>query len=309
MFPGVGSQYTGMGKTYYDNFEVMRDTIAEASDILGMDFHALCFSAKEAMKLKRVEIAQVTLLTVCVGIWRSCRQEVDLDPDVGMGYSLGEYTALHCAGVTTFSDTLKLVQQRARIIHEVGITVKGTMIWVLNIDQNIIKETCQNMVASGGEQQVYVSASDAPTQASIAGPTEAVMNTARILEDRGALIYPLDMKGPFHTPLMATAAQQMRDVLMQFQFSPPRYPVIANVNARPYQGPESVVDNLSSQLVSPIRWSDSLAYVIGQGVNTAIETGPKDVLNFLVKKNTDNINTYNTNKAADLMALKEIQQG
>jgi len=131
------------------------------------------------------------------------------------------------------------------------------------------------------------------------------MTAAKRLEKEGAIVYPLQMSGPFHCPLMQEAADRMKGVLTRFSYAPPIYTVVANRDARPYTRKESIVENLSSQLISPIRWMDSIQYLVSQGVGVAVEIGPKDVLKFLMKKNAAGIQPYTMDNESDVHKLKD----
>jgi [acyl-carrier-protein] S-malonyltransferase len=301
MFPGVGSQYVGMGRDFYDRFPLFRRTFEEAGEVSGRDLAALCFETGPA-ELARLENAQLAILTVSVGVFRVFLQEIGVPPDFCLGHSLGEYSALCCAGVIAFADALKIVSERGTIIGEAASSSGGTMMWVINLDQEKVVEICREVSHSG--EAVFVSAFDSPSQTSISGRGQAVMTAARKMEEAGAIVYPLKMSGPFHSPLMAEAGRKMRRVLEQYAYGPPVYPVIANRHARPYGDRQSVIDNLSGQLVSPIRWRDSLDYLWSEGVGTTVEMGPKNVLTFLIKKNSEAVTPFKTDTAADLMALK-----
>lgn len=302
LFPGVGSQYVGMGKSLYDNFKVFKETIEEAGDILKLDFNQLFFSPKKKEELNKLENAQSALLTASIATYRVFMQEIGIQPHYCMGHSLGEYSALCAAGVIRFSDALKLVRDRALVVNAAAEGVNGTMMWVINLDVEILENVCRD--AAGQEQEVYISAYDSPTQASISGHTDTLMKVAKGLEKKGAIVYPLKFNGPFHCPLMKEAAEKMKPILQQYHYEKPRYTVIANRDALPYNDAESVVDNLSLQLISPIRWKASIEYLLVQGVGIGIEIGPKNVLKFLMAKNTDAIRTYTTDNTNDLDLIR-----
>ena len=302
LFPGVGSQYVGMGKTLYDNFEIYRRTFEEASEILGIDIKGLCFEKEKKAELDRIENAQAVLVAASEAVYRVFKQEVGLIPDYCMGHSLGEYSALLNAGVIEFPDALKLVRERGLIVNEVASGIQGTMMWVINLDVQIVEDTIKEFSVPG--QEVYISAYDTPTQASISGHTEMLMKVAKELEKKGAIVYPLQMSGPFHCPLMKEASERMKSVLRQYSYKNPGCEVIANRNALPYKGADDVIENLSLQLISPIRWKMSLEYLAAQGVGIAIEIGPKNVLKFLVQKNMDSIKVYTTDNDRDMATIK-----
>ncbi|MCP4151674.1 MAG: ACP S-malonyltransferase [bacterium] len=303
LFPGVGSQYTGMSRFFYDNFEIAARTFEEASEILKTDIPGLCFEATRKEELDRLENAQLVLLTAGVALYRVYMAEVGIEPHCAAGHSLGEYTALCCAGVLEFPDALNLVRERARIIKKNAQRLDGTMAWVINMENRIVEEVCDRI--SGENAGVFISAYDSSTQTSISGHTAPLMAAAKILEKKGAIIFPLKFSGPFHSPLMTPAAQEMETHLQTYDYKHPQWPVIANPNLVPYQGPESVVENLSQQLRQPIRWQDTVDYFVKQGVDTAVEMAPKNVLKFLTLKNTTAITTYTMDKEKDYETLKE----
>ncbi|HLP46100.1 MAG TPA: ACP S-malonyltransferase [Candidatus Kapabacteria bacterium] len=304
LFPGVGSQYIGMSKSLFDNFKVFKETIEEAGDILKIDFKDICFAPGKKAELDKLENAQTILTAFSMASYRVYMQEIGILPSFCMGHSLGEYSALCSAGVMKFPDALKLVKERGAAVSEAASGINGTMMWVINLDINILEEVCKAANASGEGQEVYISAYDSPTQASISGHTDALMKTARELEQKGAIVYPLKLSGPFHCPLMKEAAEKMKCILQQYRFDSPVYSVIANRDALPYKDAAGVVDNLSLQLISPIRWRASIEYLSAQGVDIAIEMGPKNVLKFLMQKNTDAIRVFTTDSDRDLEAIR-----
>lgn len=306
VFPGVGSQYVGMAKRYYEEYKVFRQTLEEAGDVSGKDFSRLCFGGAKAAEISELENAQLLLFTLGVGYYRVYMETIGIAPSYCMGHSLGEYSALCSAQVFSFIDGIEIVKQRGTIIREVAAGVEGTMMWVINLEKEKVEAVCRDV--SGGGEEVHISAYDCPTQTSISGHNGIIMTAARKLQDLGAIVYPLKMSGPFHSPLMKIAAERMREFLRTYEnrFSEPLYPVIANRHARPYEGKASVVENLSLQLVSPIRWLDSVRYLEERGITVAVEMGPKDVLKFLIKKTTDTIRPYTLDKEDDVSGIKQV---
>jgi [acyl-carrier-protein] S-malonyltransferase len=282
MFPGVGVQNTGMGKSFYDNFKSVRETFEEASDILKRDLAKICFMDSEKEKLFNLANSQSALLTICVAMYRVFVNETGVVPKYSMGHSLGEYSALCNAGAIEFSQALKLVERRSEIITEVTQTMDGVMMWVINIDSETIEEICYE--ASKNENKVFISAFDSPSQFSISGERESVMKVAKQLEDKGALIYPLKMNGPFHSQLMYKAAQKFKSELIKYRFCEFKYPVISNVTGSPYNTAENIIDNLSLQLMSPIKWTISIEFLENDGIEMAIEIGPNNNLKYLMEK-------------------------
>jgi len=302
MFPGVGSQCVGMGKYFYDNFQIARQTFEEASDTLTVDFTRLCFSPSEAKELEKLENSQLALLSVSTASARVFEQEIGIEPRYCLGHSLGEYSALCCAGSLALSDALVIVKERGRILSRAASTMGGIMAWVINLETKVVEKVIAE--SSGEGDEIFISAYDSPTQSSISGPRDTVVRVGRKLEKEGAIVYPLKLSGPFHCPLMAEAAEKIKPVLQQVTYRTPRYPVIANRNAAVYPE-EGVVDNLSMQLVHPVRWQASIQFLLDRGIDTAVEVGPDKVLKHLMKNNTADIETFSFENAGDFSLLKK----
>ena len=302
MFPGVGSQKTGMGKSFYDHFKIFRESFEEASDILKIDFTELCFSPTRKKDLEGLANSQLALLTLSVAIYRVFQQEIGGEPRFFMGHSLGEYSALCCAGVIQFPDVLELVKQRGIILNEAASSMNGIMAWVINLDNKIVEKTCEEAQIEG--EQVFVSAYDAPFQSSISGEKDSVFKIGRLLEKKGAIVYPLRLTGPFHCPLMKPAADKIRSILENYRFYPPASIVIANLNAQPYKDQNDVVHNLSQQLTNPLCWQMSISYIGAQGVEEAVEFGADKVLKHLLKNNNDFIKAFSLDNIDDMEAIK-----
>jgi [acyl-carrier-protein] S-malonyltransferase len=300
MFPGVGSQCVGMGKYFYDNFNIARETVEEANDVLKIDIADLCFSGSEKEALGKLGNSQLALVTIGVATARVFQQEVKQQANYCIGHSLGEYTALCCAGVLSLHDCLKIVQERGRILSHAASSMGGIMAWVINLDYKIVIDVVEKCFQEG--DRIYISAFDSPTQSSISGPKETVIKVGRLLEKEGAIVYPLNLSGPFHSPHMQDSAQQIKRVLQNYRFHDALCPVIANCNAQPYTM-EKVVENLSLQLSHPILWQDTLQYLLDQGVDTAVEMGPDKVLKHLLQGNTSQIKPYSMEKEKDLKQL------
>ncbi len=302
LFPGVGSQETGMAKSFYDRLPYVKDVFDEASDLLRLNLADICFSSDYTAQLNRIEISQVALFTACIAILRAFNQELGLAPTFCLGHSLGEYAALCAGGALRFADAVEIVYQRGRIIREMTASQRGTMMWVINLATEVVDEVCAEHHATG--QPVFVSAYDSPTQCSISGAEAAIIRLAQALEQRGAIVYPLKLAGPYHSPLMQPAADALAEVLSRYTCTDPTVQVIANYNARPYEAAGNVAHHLSAQLVSPVRWRESIRYLAGTGARIAIEIGPKNVLQFLHKKNTTAIQVASLNEYAMLDEIR-----
>lgn len=301
LFPGVGSQYVGMGKELYDAFPIMRETFTEASAVLGRDMAALCFDSSKA-ELDQLENAQSSILTLSTAIYRVFEQEIGMEAQFFLGYSLGEYSALVTAGYLRFEDALKIIKERAHIILDVSTRLNGMMAWVINLEHEKTAEVCATF--STAENPLQVSAIDAPKQSSISGEKELLLKAGRALEQAGAIVFPLALNGPYHCGMMQEAADNMHAVLQKYTFSPSDKRVVSNRDALPYTTPEQIRRQLSGQLASPIRWQASIQQIVSQGVLSAVEIGPKTVLKFLVDKNTDQIRSFSLEKPVQIQGVK-----
>jgi len=302
VFPGVGSQHTSMCKNFYDNFQIIKDVYNEASDVLHMDMESICFLKEYKDDLYITENAQLALLTASIAIFKLFEQEINFKPNFLLGHSLGEYSALCASGAISFSQALELVKKRGEIIKEVSAKVNGTMSWIINTDYETVVSACKDV--SVENNAVYISAYDCPTQCSISGNIEAVLRASKLLEQKGAIVYPLKMLGPYHSPLMLEASLRIREVLADYEYSDLRYTVIANQNARPYEGKNCIIDYLSKQIISPVKWYESIEYIYGENVKTILEIGPKDLLNFLIKKSGYHFNIISFNQSDKIELIK-----
>lgn len=303
LFPGVGSQYTGMGKDLYDGFKIVRNVFEEAGDILKVDLTKMCFFSEGKEELAKLENVQCALLTLSVATFRVFMQELGIEPQYCMGHSLGEYSSLCCAGAIKFADTLEIVKQRAAIINDTAAGLEGTMIWVINLETPVVEKICGKFYSAG--RKIYISAYDTPYQTSISGYRDDVMAAAEEFEKAGAIVYPLKFSGPFHCPLMQPAVNKTKSILKNYKYKKPLFTVIANRNGLPYNDVESIAEDLSRHLVSPIQWRASIEYLHQQETEIAVEIGPKNVLTFLMQKNSSSIRSYSLDKRKDLDLIKD----
>lgn len=305
VFPGVGSQHTGMVKSFYENSAIARETFENASDILGLDFKKICFQKEYAETLNEINVSQLSLVTASIAIYRVFEKEIGISPNYCLGHSLGEYSALCAGGILDFSEMLQIVRERGRIIKEITLTSDGTMIWAINIDHKTLSKLCDEVSEDGNE--VYISAYDCPTQCSVSGKNDAILKLTKKLEAAGAIVYPLQMAGPYHTPLMMRASDEMRAYLQQFHFHKPKCDIISNYNTLPYPTEkDKIIENLALQLISPIRWQESILGLVDHQVKYVMEIGPKDVLKFLTKKITPELEPFSFNNFSLCSKVKNL---
>ncbi len=307
LFPGQGAQYVGMGKKLCDIYTSAARTFEEANDALEFNLSKLCFEGS-IEELTKTENTQPALLTASVAAFRVFMEEYGIEPSYLAGHSLGEISALVCAGGMDFSDAVKIVRERGRFMQEAVPQGIGVMAAVSGIDRELIEKECGTY--AGGKEVVVVSNYNSPDQIVISGHTSAVNAVGEKLKKLGANIIPLKVSAPFHSPLMQPAADRLRAELYKYTYKELKYPVLSNVTAQPYTGHTSINENLAAQIVSPVRWTESVLFLKQNAICTAVELGPKNVLKNLMKKNAPDIKTYSFDMEEDAELLKgELSEG
>jgi [acyl-carrier-protein] S-malonyltransferase len=302
LFPGQGSQYIGMGKSLAEEFPIARRTFEEADDVLKLNLSSLCFKG-ESYKLIRTEYTQPALLTASVAAYRVYMEEIGLKPNFAVGHSLGEFSALTCSGAISFVDTLQIVRQRGLLMQEAVTNGLGVMTAVGQVDRKQVEELCIQI--STTEKPVVIGCYNAPEQLVLSGHQEAVNKVAKLLVKEGVTVTPLKVSASFHSPMMKPAADQFKKVLSQFSFCLGDYPVISNVTARPHES-DHLIDLLTRQMTEPVQWQESIEYLQLQNVKIAIEIGPKQVLQNLMKKNAPSIISVSLGEMGDIPKVKGV---
>ncbi|GKU76571.1 ACP S-malonyltransferase [Paenibacillus sp. L3-i20] len=303
LFPGQGSQYVGMGKELIERSATARTVFAEANEVLGFDLQEL-IAKGSSDELMQTENAQPALLTVSVAAFRVYMEEIGLKPAYSAGHSLGEYSALTCAGAITFQDALLLVRRRGQLMQEAAAEGIGAMCAIIGSKGQLVEEVCKRASSSEDEAAVVVSNYNSSEQLVISGHSLAVERAARELESDGANIAFLKVSAPFHSPLMKTAAVRFQEELASYTYQPLKWPVLSNVTGKPYESAEQIVSLLTEQLTAPVRWDTSMKFLLDQGVAVAAEMGAKQVLTKFMKTDAKSILCYPYEKAADLDMLR-----
>jgi [acyl-carrier-protein] S-malonyltransferase len=269
-----------MGKALHEAYAEARSVYAEAADALGWDIARVSFEGPEH-DLNRTAVTQPALLTASVAAWRVLGRKPTPAAFVA-GHSLGEYTALVCAGAVPFSQAVRLVHQRGRYMQEAVPEGTGAMSAVLGLDRDAVAAVCRDASALGVVEPANF---NAPGQIVLAGERRAVERAAELATAAGAKrVVPLPVSVPSHCRLMREAAQRLELDLRQAAWTTPSTPVVANVDARPLASREAIIPSLVRQLSAPLLWEDSLRFMLEQGVTTFIEVGPGRVLSGLTKK-------------------------
>ncbi|MDH6125234.1 ACP S-malonyltransferase [Kitasatospora sp. GP82] len=282
MFPGQGSQRPGMGRPWADRPGWA--AVERASEISGQDVAALLLDADEET-LRRTDNAQLATFVLEWVILGELREEIPavLTPTACAGHSLGEYTALAAAGVIGFDDAVRLVAARGRAMRGACAGTPGTMSAVLGLDLGRLEQAAAELRAEGA--RVWVANLNSPQQAVLSGDPEGVARCAEAAERLGALrVQPLTVDGAFHTPLMLTALPAFGRVVDSVRFGSGRVPVVANVDGRPYWNLAPWPELLKQQMVSPVRWTDSVRTLVGElGCDLLVEIGPGRALGGMAK--------------------------
>ncbi|MDO3380030.1 ACP S-malonyltransferase [Geoalkalibacter halelectricus] len=300
VFPGQGSQYAGMGKDLAENFAIARQTFEEADQALGLSLSRLCFDGPEE-DLKLTENTQPAILATSVAALRVLLQERGLAADYVAGHSLGEFSALVCAGGMDFADALRTVRRRGQLMQQAVPVGEGAMAAIIGLEADAVENVC----ALAADGQVVAPANfNSPGQIVIAGNTQAVDRAIALAKEKGAKrALPLPVSAPFHCALMEPAGRGLDEVLAGLTFGSLRIPVVTNVEARSNDRTERIRELLVTQVSAPVRWQESVEFMAKQGVSRMIEIGPGKVLSGLIKRIAKNVEVGNLEDTGGLQKL------
>ena len=300
LFPGQGSQAVGMARDLYERCESVRARFAEADEVLGFALSALCFEGP-AEQLAQTHITQPAIFVHSVAVGELLAS-AGLQPAAVAGHSLGEYSALVAAGVLPFAEALTLVGTRGRLMREAGRARPGTMAAVIGLDDDRVAALCQRAAEVG----IAVPANfNAPGQVVVSGERGAVARVCALATQAGARrVVELAVSGAFHSPLMASAAEQMTPLLQAMPFARPHVPVLTTVSAAPVEDPETLRLHLIEQITSPVRWSATVQRLAVMGIGRALEVGPGGVLRGLVRRTAPKLAVALAGTVAEIAAAK-----
>jgi [acyl-carrier-protein] S-malonyltransferase len=302
LFPGQGSQRVGMGSELAANFPAAKAAFEEANDALCFDLARLCFEGPDE-QLRLTMNTQPAIVAASIAALRVYEQEVGVTPVVAAGHSLGEYSALVAAGAISYSDALRAVRERGRLMQQACPEGEGAMAALVGLDLAAATEICRHVSADG---LIAVPANlNAPGQVVIAGHAAPVRRAVEIARQQGAAAsQELKVSAPFHCPLMEPARKGMEPVLGKLAVAPLRFGVIANVTADVNSDPARVVPLLIDQITAPVRWEDSMKAMVAMGVTDAVEFAGR-VLMGLMRRIDRNVKVRPLEDLASLKAVKE----
>lgn len=282
IYPGQGSQSLGMLSELVGDYPSILDTFALASNVLGYDLWQVV--QQDESKLNQTQVTQPALLAASFALFNILREDGQALPDFMAGHSLGEYSALVCAGVIDFADAIRLVEARGEFMQQAVPVGTGAMYAIIGLDDEKVVDCCQQAQQESGEIVSAVNF-NSPGQVVIAGTTNAAKIAADLCKERGAKrALPLAVSVPSHCALMKPAADKLAQMLVSIPFSAPVITVINNVDVASPSDPESIKLALIQQLYSPVRWTETITKLAENGVDTLYEVGPGKVLTGLVKR-------------------------
>ena len=294
LFPGQGSQYVGMAKDLFDNSVEAKEMIKTADDAIGVNLSFIMFNGPEE-QLKQTEFTQPAIFLHSVVLASIIRT---LSPSAAAGHSLGEYSALVSAGAIQFYDAVKVVRERGKAMQQAGIDNPGTMAAVVGLNPELVEDLCKQASSEGIVQCANF---NSPGQIVISGSIPGVKIAMELCKANGAkLVKELVVSGAFHSPLMQSAKDLLLDALNTTPIYNAKFPVYANVTAKPVNDNAEIKNLLYYQVTSPVRWEETIKNMISDGIEEFYEIGPGKVLQGLVKRINPDVKIFGIDKFEDV---------
>lgn len=302
VFPGQGSQTVGMLKELAETHPIISTTFSEASEALGYDLWDVVQNDQDG-KLNQTQVTQPAILASSVAIWRAMQEEKSIEPAYLAGHSLGEYSALVCAGVLDFKQAIKLVEARGNFMQDAVPAGTGAMFAIIGLDDGAIKQACDT-VSADLDAVVSPVNYNSPGQVVIAGEKAAVEKAGELCKEAGAKrALPLPVSVPSHCALMKPAAEELAALMDSMQFNTPVIPVVNNVDVAIGSDPQAIKEALVRQLYCPVRWTETVQYLAENGIDTLLEIGPGKVLAGLAKRIDKGLSATAVNTPDSLVKL------
>ncbi|RKZ11602.1 [acyl-carrier-protein] S-malonyltransferase [bacterium] len=284
LFPGQASQFVGMGQDLVAEWKQAQELFDASRDVLGFDLPALCFDGPME-QLTETRNAQPAILMHSLAVASVLSAGLDRAPDFVAGHSLGEFSAAAAVGALAAEDALRVVRRRGELMFDAGQKVPGTMAAVMGLPLQEVSSICRSITGRGDAGRVVLANVNSAAQMVISGDVQAIEVAGEALKDGGARrVIPLPVSGAFHSPLMAVVQPEFAAFLEPLEMLDPRCPVVTNITAGPVAQAPRLKEGFVEQLVSPVRWHDSVAWMVEQGVDLFIEVGPGKVLTALGAK-------------------------
>jgi [acyl-carrier-protein] S-malonyltransferase len=294
LFPGQGSQHPGMGKHIHAVSEAARSVFAQADEVLGFRLSKLCFEGSER-ELQNTINAQPAILATSMACLAFLREKVEevgkrLAPSFTAGHSLGQFTAAVASGALDFSDGLRLVVERGRIMTEWARTRPGGLASILGLNSEDVERVCEE---ASGRESAWVAVVNAPGQTVIAGEISALQRAMALARERGAKVIRLPISVPGHTPIMQDAARELSRFVSTLRFRDPQPPLVSNVSARLLTTAEEVRQELSDQICAAVQWARCFLTMVNEGTSTFVEVGPGHVLSRMARRISEGASVLN----------------
>jgi len=299
LFPGQGSQFVGMGKEFFDNFQVSRNVLAEIDKTLGINLSKI-ISEGPVEELTKTENTQPAIMAVSIAILSAITETkgpISKMASFVAGHSLGEYSALCAAGAISLADTARLLQIRGRSMQDAVPLGKGSMAAVLGLSMNELEDLIRNEMAS---DIIDIANDNCPGQIVVSGTTDSIDKIIALLSNIGKRAVKLQVSAPFHSRLMEPVKEIMAESLAQTKINQAIIPVIANVTARDEIDPRKIAQNLALQVSARVRWTETVEYLISQNITKFVEIGPGQVLSGLMKRINRDVQIVSINSIADM---------
>ena len=292
IYPGQGAQIAGMGADFYENSQRAGELFDKAEEVLGFDLKKICFEEDE--RLHQTEYTQPAMVTVCLAMTRVLKDQ-GIRPDVTAGLSLGEYAAIAAAGAFEELDAIRLVRKRGILMEHAVPKGEGAMCAVLGMGGDDVERAIREI------PDVTIANYNCPGQIVITGKTEAVKDAAEQLKAAGARrTLFLNVSGPFQSPFLRTAGEELKKEIEKIQIHPLSIPYVANVTAQKVENPDEICPLLSKGVYSPVKWQQSVEYMIAEGIDTFVEIGPGKTLSGFMKKINPQVSMHHISSWEDI---------
>lgn len=301
LFPGQGSQYVGMGKDLCEKYDEVNEIYEKAKKITGIDVKEVSFEDKEE-KLNQTKYTQLCIVTMSLGILEVLKKN-NIQADMTAGLSLGEYVSLNYANSIDTENTLKIIQKRGEYMQDLAPKGEWSMVAVLGLPDNLVEEACSEVKNGFAVPANY----NCPGQVVVSGDKIGITELTQIAKEKGAKrVVELKTSGPFHTKKLEEASKKLKAELEKIEIKVPDCVVIKNLDGKPYNTNENIKEVLEKHIISPVKFSDSIKYMLENGVDTFIEVGPGKTLTSLVRKIDRNVNCINISDVASIESAIEL---